>query len=102
MSYDFSLLNPSGNQVTSVSLNPSEHFAIFGSLDVEKYRVFSKAKDYYRDADFDISEISTLRDELEAYTKEMAIDAIQYKLQLLTELLKQAIAEGKAVAAISD
>lgn len=102
MSFDISWIEIDGSIGTSVSLNLDEHYALFGQMLETQYKVLIRLRDYYRDADFTLQELPTLKRELEVRMEEIESLSLREKLKFILILVEEAISRKKTIAAIAD
>ncbi len=102
MSLDIAILSDDGRPLQSISLKPDQHFKLFGTLDRAIFPLLARLSDYYKDADFSLSELVGLKQELGLLLERLQQNEDAAIVNSLTQLAQEALSQGKDLTVIAD
>jgi hypothetical protein len=102
MSLDIAILASDGRPYRSVSLNPDQHFNLFGALSRKACPLLSRLEDYYQDAVFSIDEMPGLASELWTLQTTLVNHEEIEIVRRMLELVADARLQHKSLVAIAD
>jgi hypothetical protein len=99
---DISIIDNSGSVEEYVSLTADAHWDLLSLAEKGQLNLWMRMRDYFEDADYDPSEVKSLRAEVRVLKSKCHDSDLAQPLAQIEALLGSAIERGFGVSAISD